>query len=164
MKKFYYLLGLSAIFTIGLFAQVPQYGVTMAPADYDSLYTRDIWSDVFLNSPFKSHDTIWSGATIHFKGHSTRYYPKKAYRVRFKTSNLYHGLRDVNFNPMYTDKSNIREKLAWDLFADMKAVAPFCYHANFSINGESKGLFSFIDKINKYFLTTRGLTLGNLYY
>jgi photosystem II stability/assembly factor-like uncharacterized protein/spore coat protein CotH len=163
MKKFYYLFGLSVLFTVYLFAQVPQYSVTMTPADYDLLYTRDIWSDVFLNSPFKSHDTLWSGATIHFKGHSTRYFPKKAYRVRFKTNNLFYGLRDVNFNPMYTDKSNMREKLAWDLFAEMKTVAPFCYHAGFSINGESKGLFSFIDKFNKYFLTMRGLPLGNLY-
>jgi spore coat protein H len=163
MKKLCWLFVLFFLLSIDIPAQIPQYGVTMSPADYDSLYARDIWSDVYLNSPFTSYDTLWAGAKIKFKGHSTRYFPKKPYRVRFTTSNLFYNYRDVNFNPMYTDKSCMREKLAWDLFADMGATTPFCYHADFSINGESKGLFSFINKVDKYFLTNKGFTLGSLY-
>lgn len=163
MKKTYFLFGLTFLLSSHLFAQVPNYSVTMTQADYDSLYTRSVWSDVRLPAPFTSNDSLWSSSTIRFKGHSTRYYPKKSYRVRFATSQLFYKVRDANFNAMYTDKSFMREKIAWDLFADMKAVAPFCYHSNFSINGESKGLFSFIDKVDQYFLLNRGLTPGPLY-
>jgi spore coat protein CotH/photosystem II stability/assembly factor-like uncharacterized protein len=163
MKRIYFLFGLLLLLVVGSISQVHQYSVTMTQVDYDSLFSRDIWSDVYLNATFASSDSVWNGAKIKFKGHSTRYYPKKAYRVRFATSKLFYKVRDANFNAMYTDKSFMREKLAWDLFADMKAVAPFCYHSNFSINGESKGLFSFIDKVDKYFLANRGFTLGSLY-
>lgn len=163
MKRLLILLGLAVLSSYQLFSQIPQYSVTMSNADYELLYTRDIFSDVYLNSPFTSNDTLYSGARIRFKGHSTRYYPKKAYRVRMATTQLFYGIRDLNFNAMYTDKSLIREKLAWDLFADLNAVVPFCYHANFKINSELKGLFVLIDKVDRYFLTNRGFTLGNLY-
>lgn len=163
MKKSYFLFGLAFLLSYPLFSQVPNYSVTMTQADYESLYTRSIWSDVRLPAPFTSNDSIWSGSTIRFKGHSTRYYPKKSYRERFSTSQLFYGVRDANLNSMYTDKSLIREKLAWDLFSDMKAVSPFCYHVNFSINNESKGLFAFIDKIDSYFLLYRGFTPGPMY-
>lgn len=144
-------------------AQLPEYKVTMSPADYESLYTRSIWSDVYLNAVFNANDTIYPASKIRFKGHSTRYFPKKSYRIRMSTSQLYNGVRDLNFNAMYTDKSMIREKLAWDLFADLNAVAPFCFHAKLSINGNPKGLFVVLDKVDRYFLQNRGFNLGPLY-
>lgn len=163
MKICLLLLALTFFSNNSIFTQIPQYSVTMTPSDYEALFTRDIFSDVRLPAPFTSNDTLWSGSNIRFKGHSTRYFPKKAYRVRFLTSQLFYGNRDVNFNAMYTDKSMIREKLAWDLFAEMGAVAPFCYHSKFSINNEQKGLFAFLDKIDRYFLINRGFTPGPLY-
>ncbi len=163
MKKLFILFGLVLLLTYQLFPQIPQYRVTMTQADYELLYTRSIWSDDRLPSPFYSNDSLWNKALIRFKGHSTRYYSKKSYRLRFAADQLFYGLGDVNFNSMYTDKSFLREKLAWDIYSDLGAVAPFCYHANFKINSETKGLFAFIDKIDRYFLINRGFTLGNLY-
>ena len=156
------------IFIILLFfenalAQLPEYKVTMSPADYELLYTRSIWSDVYLNAVFNANDTIYPNSKIRFKGHSTRYFPKKSYRIRMSTNQLYNGIRDLNFNAMYTDKSMIREKLAWDLYADLNAVAPFCFHSKLSINDNPKGLFVLIDKVDKYFLQNRGFTPGPLY-
>lgn len=163
MKKLFILLVLASLPSFQLFTQVQQYRVTMTNADYELLYTRSIWSDDRLPSPFYSNDSLWNKALIRFKGHSTRYYAKKSYRLRFATDQLFYNLRDVNFNSMYTDKSFLREKLAWDIYSDLGAIAPFCYHANFKINSETKGLFAFIDKIDRYFLINRGFTLGNLY-
>ncbi len=163
MKYIYRLIFLITFATACSQSQIPQYKVAMTSADFESLYTRSIWSDVRLPAPFTSNDTTWPESNIRFKGHSTRYYAKKAYRVRFATSNLFFGLRDINLNSMYTDKSFLREKLSWDLFSDINAVAPFCYHSIFKINNETKGLFAFIDKIDRYFLINRGFTVGNLY-
>lgn len=146
-----------------LFSQLPDYKVTMTSADYESLYTRSIWSDVYLNAIFNANDTIYPTSKIRFKGHSTRYFPKKSYRIRMSTTQLYNGIRDLNFNAMYTDKSMMREKLAWDLFADLNAIAPFCYHAKLTINNNPKGLFVVLDKVDKYFLINRGFTPAPLY-
>lgn len=163
MKNLFILLLLASAPGYQVFTQVPLYRVTMTQANYELLYTRSIWSDDRLPSPFYSNDSLWNKALIRFKGHSTRYYSKKSYRLRFATDQLFYGLGDVNFNSMYTDKSFLREKLAWDIYSDLGAIAPFCYHANFKINSETKGLFAFIDKIDRYFLINRGFTLGNLY-
>lgn len=146
-----------------LSAQVPQYNVTMTPADYNLLYTRDIFSDSVLPSKFEYQGTYWNNTQIRFKGHSTRYYSKKGYRVKFPGSNLFQGLGAINFNAMYTDKSCMREKLAWDLFDDMGTMASSSHYGRLTINNEDKGLFLFIDKPDKYFLINRGRTVGPMF-
>jgi spore coat protein H len=146
-----------------MMAQIPQFYVTMTPTDYYLLYSRDIFSDSLLPAVVDYQSSTWTNAQIRFKGHSTRYYPKKSFRVRFNTSNLFQGMRQVNFNSMYTDKSFIREKLAWDLYADMNQTAPVASHALLSINGSPQGLFLFIDKVDRYFLQLRGRTIAPVY-
>ncbi len=144
-------------------AQIPQYSVSMTPANYDTLYTRDPFSDVYLPCTFDFEGTAWNNASIRFKGHSTRYYPKKSYRLRFSSSNLFQGVAQFNFNAMYTDKSFIREKLVWDLFEEMNFLAPRAHHAKPTINGGDKGLYLFIDKIDRYFLSNRGRVIAPMY-
>ncbi len=144
-------------------AQVPDFSVQMADSDYRELFTRDVFDDTYLGAPFTSHDTTRTGAQIRFKGNSTRYYAKKSYRVRTATSDLYYGQRALNFNSMYTDKSFLREKLSWDLYEDLGALAPSAMHANFSINGESKGLFALIPKVDRYLLQVNGRNVSPMY-
>lgn len=146
-----------------LLAQVPKYSVTMTPADYRTLFTRDVFDDTYLPAPFSSGDTVWPEGQIRFKGNSTRYYAKKSYRVRFSASNLFYGTRQINFNSMYTDKSLMREKLAWDLFADLGTLAPAAAHAGFSINGGTKGLFLLIPKVDRYLLQSNGRQVAPMY-
>ncbi|GEM_PF-798168 len=146
-----------------LSAQIPQYNVAMTPADYDLLYTRDIFSDSTLPASFEFQGTTWNNAKIKFKGHSTRYYPKKGYSVKFPASNLFQGLGTATFNAMYTDKSFLREKLVWDLFNDMGSVAPRANHTRLTINGVPKWLYLLLDKPDKYFLPKRGLPVAPLY-
>jgi len=152
---------LTAVITA--YGQIPQYEVTMAPADYRLLFTRDIFSDSLIPATFESGGTYWNDAQIRFKGHSTRYYPKKSFRVKFSSSHPFGWRRQVDFNSMYTDKSMIREMLVWDLFTDMNQLAPHGYHCNFTLNGELKGLYLLIDKVDKYFLQNRGRTVAPMY-
>ena len=156
------LLMLLAGLTVAI-AQVPQYSVTMTPGDYSLLYTRDIFSDSLLPCSLQFQASSWNNAQVRFKGHSTRYYSKKSYRLKFASSNLFQGQGQINFNSMYTDKSFIREKLAWTLFADMNQIAPRPEYGRLAMNGVDKGLFLYIDKIDKNFLQRRGRTLAPMY-
>ncbi len=144
-------------------AQLTRYSVTMTPADYQLLYTRDIFSDSLLPASLTVHDSLWNNSLVRFKGHSTRYYSKKSFRVRVPTAHLYHAQRDLNFNSMYTDKSFLRERLAWGLFADMNDMAPIAEHALFSLNGQPDGLYLAIDKFDKYFFQRRGRIVAPVY-
>ena len=144
------------------FSQVPRYNVTMTPADYQLLYSRDIFSDSLRPATLAVNDSLWPSSLVRFKGHSTRYYSKKSFRVRVPTAHLYHAQRDLNFNSMYTDKSFLRERLAWGLFADMNDMAPIAEHATLSVNGQS-GLYLGIDKFDKYFFLRRGRIVAPVY-
>ncbi|HLA99954.1 MAG TPA: CotH kinase family protein, partial [Bacteroidota bacterium] len=144
-------------------AQVPRYSVDMTPGDAHVLFTRDVFSDSLLPGPFTSGDTTWPEAQVRFKGSSTRYFAKKSYRVRFSTSNLHYGYRQINFNSMYTDKSLMREKLAWDLFGELGTLAPTAEHAFLNVAGEPKGLYAQIPKVDKYLLQVNGRQVAPMY-
>jgi spore coat protein CotH/photosystem II stability/assembly factor-like uncharacterized protein len=160
VKSLLFALALVATTALG---QVPQYAVTMSAGDYDLLYSRDIFSDSLLPAVLTSNDSLWTGSGFRFKGTSTRFYAKKSFRVRVPTANLYHGQRDINFNAMYTDKSFLREYLAWNIFHAMGELAPVGEPALLSVNGRAQGLYLRIDKVDKYFLTRHGRTLAPMY-
>jgi photosystem II stability/assembly factor-like uncharacterized protein/spore coat protein CotH len=144
-------------------AQLPSYSVTMTPANYQALFTRDIFNDDYLPAAVTDGQLMWSNAQIRFKGNSTRYYSKKSYRLRFNRSNLYYGMRQFNLNAMYTDKSFLREKLAWDLYNDIGSLAPQAFHAAYRLNGQPRGLYLWVDKVDTFFLNLRGRLVGPLY-
>jgi spore coat protein H len=155
---FFLMIGISSV----LVAQIPQYNVEMAASDYQLLFNRDIFSDSLIPASFEFQGSSWDDAQIRFKGHSTRYYPKKSYRIKFNKNNLFQNMQSINFNAMYTDKSFIREKLAWDMFSELNQLAPHAHHASFSINGK-EGLFLFIEKVDKYLLQNRGRKIAPMY-
>lgn len=144
-------------------AQVPPYSVTMTPNDINLLYSRDIFSDSLLPCSLQFQSSSWNNAQVRFKGHSTRYYSKKSYRLRFASSNLFQSQGQINLNSMYTDKSFLREKLAWTLFDDMNQLAPLPAYGRLRMNGSDKGLFLYIDKVDKYFLQRHGRMLSPMY-
>jgi hypothetical protein len=104
-------------------SQISYYNVTMAPTAYDSLYLQDPYSTTYYNCIFEYSGNYWNDATIRFKGATTRLYPKKGFRIKFSTADFY-GMKSFKLNPMFTDKSFIREKLCWDLFKRVNSVAP----------------------------------------
>lgn len=144
------------------YAQLPQYSATLTSSDYQILFTRDIFSDSTIPVVFSSVDSTWTDTQIRFKGTTTRYYPKKSYRIKFSGAHPFGSMRQINFNSMYTDKSFIREQLAWDLFADLNELAPRASHSLLDVNGQN-GLYLLIEKVDKYFLQNRGRKMAPMY-
>ena len=142
-------------------AQIPRYNITISKAVEESLRTRDPFSDNYLPAKFDYNDTIWSDVKVRYKGHANRYFPKKPIRVRFSKKHLFQKALDLNLNSMYTDKSFLREKIAWDLFANMGTLAPQAYYAHLSLNNVPQGLYLSVEKVDKYFLANRGRFVFN---
>ena len=164
MKKIIFLLLLALFFLPDYSSsQVVNYNVTMAPADYDSLYIRDPYATDYYSCVFKCPGyPDRNDALIRFKGATTRLFPKKGFRIKF--SSLWNGMKSFKMNPMFTDKSFIREKLCWDLFKRVNSIAPdpLCF-VSFTINDVPKGVYLWIDNIDKYFYTLRGRASGPTY-
>ncbi len=160
MKSF--LLLCLCISTAG-WAQIPRYTITISETVGESLRTRDVFSNDYLPARFEYNDTVWDKAEIRYKGHSNRFFSKKPLRVRFPKKHLFEGMEDLNLNAMYTDKSFIREKLAWNLFEEMGELAPRAHYATFSLNGKSQGLYLVVEKVDKYFLQNHGRMISSVY-
>jgi hypothetical protein len=144
-------------------AQIPDVKILMKEGDLRTFLSRDPFDETYLPAVVTIGDTTWKEAEIRYKGRSTRYYPKKSFRVRFPKDHPYLSAQALNLNAMYTDRSMVREHLAWDLFGAMRAVAPKASYMGVTLNGAPKGLFLRVERIDKHFLKNRGLRATSLY-
>lgn len=135
----------------------------MKPADRETLFARDAFSNEFLPATFEQGGTVWKDVRVRFKGRSNRFFPKKSYRVKFSGKRLFNGVHQINLHAMYTDKSFLREKLSWDFFADVGILAPRASYARLTLNDRPQGLYLAVDRVNKDFLEGRGRVPGSLY-
>jgi spore coat protein H len=143
--------------------QIPEFKLTMKPADRDSLFTRDAFSNKSLPATFEAGGTVWKEIEVRFKGRSNRFFPKKSYRVKFGAKQLFNGVHQINLHAMYTDKSFLREKLSWDFFAEIGALAPGASYARLTLNEKPQGLYLRVDRIDKDFLKGHRRPPGELY-
>jgi spore coat protein CotH len=151
-----------AISAAALQAQIPEFRITMDREDLDSLLSRDAFSNKALSAKLEYAGEVWKNIGVRFKGRSNRYFPKHSYRLKLSGRSL-NGARQINLHSMYTDKSFLREKLAWDVFADIGEMAPRASYAKLTLNGKSQGLYLDVERVDKYFLQNRGRQPGSLY-
>jgi hypothetical protein len=75
------------------------------------------------------------------------------------------GMTKLNLKAMFNDPSQMREALAWRLFAGAGVPAPRHTYAKLALNPTYMGLFSVIEQVDRRFLKDRfgGNDEGNLY-
>ncbi len=157
------LLFLLAIASAASTAQIPHYRLLLTPAVIESLAVRDVFSNSYLPATFNYLDSTWKDARVRYQGKSNRYFAKKPIRIRFPKSHLFEGKEHLVLHAMYTDRSFLREKLAWDLFGEMGELAPSASFATLSVNGQLQGLFLEIERVDKWFLRNRNRTASSVY-
>ena len=105
--------------------------------------------------------------TLRTSGNLTNGTPKSSYKISLeKKDDRLFGLRKLNLKSMWNDVSQMREGIAWSLFAEAGIPAPRHTYAKLCINGKYFGLYSFIEEVDKPFFKDRGfdsLDEGNLY-
>src|SRR5437016_3232183 len=139
----------------------------MKPKDFSTLYRTDVEAKykfpAAIEIPGQGNDNI----KIRFKGSTTVFFPKRPYKIKFSNKTSFYNssgsLRNIKLNPMFTDKSYIREKIIWDMFSDMGGFGPKeCGYANLVINGEDRGIYLLIQDVDEEFLDINNLN-GSLY-
>lgn len=99
-------------------------------------------------------------------GNFTNGTPKSSYKLKLeaKDDRLF-DMKALNFKSMWNDVSQMREALAWRLFAKAGVRAPRHTYAKLCINGRYYGLYSMIEEVDKAFLEDRfeKNKHGNLY-
>jgi len=76
----------------------------------------------------------------------------------------FHGTRRITLNNNLQDRTNARQCVVYELFAEAGIPAPRCGLAHVTVNGEDKGVFTNVEPIDKPFLRRAfGNDEGNLY-
>jgi len=145
--------------------QVPLYRLTADPDDLawlaDNFLTDDYIPAVFTYEG-ESH-----AVDIRYRGDTSRWFPKKSWKIRFASTDRFgpgFGQRDLNLNAEYSDKSLLREYLAYDLLARVGVLASQAEFVRLEINDAYMGLFTRIEQVDRLFLHRHGFDVqGNLY-
>ena len=150
------------------YSQVTRVDVSMSREDFESLYKRNLDSKKYLPVTLTIEGSTFKDGKIRFKGNTTRVYSKKPFRIKFEKNAslppIYHGMRIVNFNAMYTDKSFMREKLVWDIFGMMNGLGPKEFgYVNVYFNGVDNGINFLIQHIDEDFLKDNQRPEGSVY-
>ena len=80
------------------------------------------------------------------RGGSSRYYPKKSWRVEFPEGTSFEGRRKLNLVAEMADRTMMVEKLAFDLLRAMGAPAPRAKFVRVVINGRYEGAYLDIER------------------
>jgi hypothetical protein len=89
---------------------------------------------------------------------------KKYLRVRFHRGHEFNGYKHLNFQSLWTDKSLLRENMAWTVFREM--ANPWIRHeyVRLHANGDYFGLYAEMERLDAEFLERHGLDPdGSLY-
>jgi spore coat protein CotH len=141
---------------------VPQYHLRIDPADLVWLYEH-WWTYDTVPGVFTYQGTSYD-VEVRFRGGTVRNLPKKSWKIDFPASTPFQGQRELNLNAEYTDKSLLREMLAYDLFERAGLPASRANYARLEINGQSMGLFVQAEQVDQRFLDRIGWDPnGNLY-
>ncbi|MGC4377793.1 CotH kinase family protein [Fictibacillus sp. Mic-4] len=91
-------------------------------------------------------------------------FPKKSYDLLFTKNQPFFGERAIHLNAEYNDPSFMRNKLSFDFFERIGAIAPSSQHVLLYINGFFQGIYLHLDSVDKRFLEKRGLPDGGIFY
>ncbi len=144
--------------------QPPLYRLIVAEEDLEWLYdpanrwTYETVPGVFL------YDGIAYEVEVRFRGGTVRYLSKKSWKIDFPAATPFQDQRELNLNAEYTDKSYLREHLAYNVFHAAGFPAARTRYVRLEVNGEYMGLFLQVEQIDPHFLHRVGWDPnGNLY-
>ena len=105
--------------------------------------------------------------SLRTSGNMTNGTPKSSYKIKFENDDeRMFAMRSLNLKSMWNDVSQLRESLAWSLFARAGVPASRHTYARLCINDRYYGLYSVIEQVDKAFLKdhfTKDNDDGNLY-
>ena len=120
--------------------------------------------EITKQATFAYKGDIYPDIEVRFRGNTACYVLKRNFKLKFNKGRHFRGLKKLNLNSEWTDKSMIREHVSWDFMREMGA--PYCAteFARVHLNGAYFGLYLYVEHPDEDFLNRNGLdSSGNLY-
>ncbi len=118
----------------------------------------------YVGCSFAFAGDLYTRVGIRARGQSVCGSYKRFLKLKFPKGHELGGVRRFNLQSLWTDKSLIREHMAWELFDEM--ANPYCFHdfVRLHANGAYFGLYAAMEHPDAQFLQRNGLYAeGNLY-
>ncbi|MDC0709159.1 CotH kinase family protein [Stigmatella sp. ncwal1] len=93
---------------------------------------------------------------VRLRGSSSRFFPKKSWRIEFPKDTAFDGRRKHNLVAEFQDRTMMAEKLAYDSMLAMGLPAPVTKYVRLSINGQYQGVFLDIERVDNSFAEAHG--------
>jgi CotH protein/lamin tail-like protein/thrombospondin type 3 repeat protein len=145
---------------------LPIYTLLLNTANPTS-YIAGLSCTTYVECSFASGGDLYYKVGIRRRGQSVCGDPavvKKYLKLRFNRGHEFEGQRKLNFQSLYTDKSLVREHMAWEMVKDLSN--PYCMHefVRLHANGQYFGLYAAMEHPDARFLARNELDAkGNLY-
>ncbi len=141
----------------------------------------EIWDNLLSNpkkEEYKQADFWFDGqlvpdVAVRTKGSSSLTYVVDDESIRFSLkvdfnllndARIFRDLKKINFHNNYRDPTLMRERLAYELFAQMEVPAPRAAHVDLWVNDTHMGVYTQVEQVDKTFLRKNFSDYsGNLY-
>ena len=141
--------------------ELPTYHLTVDPADLSALYQAP-FSNVRYPARFSFAGEVLE-CEVRFRGDTSRKYPKKSWKVWFEDSANPVGVRELNLNAEYSDRSLMRNALAMRLYQFIGHPAPNTEHISLMVNDGFMGVFVQVEEPDQDLLRRYDYEFGSLY-
>lgn len=135
-------------------APLPVYNLEISEENLATLQS-DVLSDVEVPALI-----IYEGqpypADVRFRGHISRFYPKKSWKIIFPTESPVEPRDRLNLRSQYKDPSLLRSGLTNWLYDEAGIQPPASSPALLYINGEYAGLYDDAEEVDRRFLERTG--------
>jgi spore coat protein CotH len=137
-------------------------------SDYDNM-VRTYYLKEDIDADLEVDGTLYKKGEIAFRGTSSLNFPKKGFKIKFRKKKLFQDTtKRFDLSASYVDKSLIRERLSFDLFAKTSVVASKAWPIDLIILSKEgqlleRGLYTGIEHVDKYFFRNRQREIGTLY-
>ncbi|MBN1421324.1 MAG: lamin tail domain-containing protein, partial [Planctomycetes bacterium] len=139
----------------------PLYRIIMTAANWNTLRTRSIYSDVLLDATFLDGERAYYNVGIRYRGNGARQQQRKSYRVEFSHDRPFIGMKRLNLNAWSIE----RQWYAADIMTRAGIPTPTSWFRELTINGQPQGLLLRVEAVDGQFLEEHfpGDDDGNLY-
>ena len=118
----------------------------------------------FETACFAMGGELWPMVDLRFRGQTACFLDKRNLAVRFPRGRQWRGRRRLNLQALWTDKSLLREKLAWELTERVGLPAASTEYVRVFLNGRFHGLFLALEHPDEEFLVADGFSRHDCLY
>ena len=120
--------------------------------------------DAYSPSSFAFRGELYPDVGVRFRGNTMCYVEKRNFKIRFRRGRLFRGVRKLNLNSLWTDKSLVREHLAWDLQRELGMPYAETGFSRVHVSGSYYGLYLELEHPDDRFLERNGLSADATLY